>query len=1391
MASFSVKKSLVKLCCSWQAAVLVGGLVVAAGEAYAQMQGYDYLPYRTIITPSVTSSGAIDPSKPGTPGGKDQAFFEGLVPYYFNTHVSFYSGNQSDQLATDLGLTMSHGVINYTPSATRSYAAMVSSPLCQTITTTDAQGNTFDVPNEKMCLLTLTGSSDPTTAVHLKTLPVIVVDGSSALRAKPLTNMIAAQVQQNSTTPMTLTNPEIISVQPGASVDMSQFFYAQSVPKGATNVVTTYDLTPEHVCPISDAKTPGNLPIPSGLTTLCKQTGGIFKMNTLGTLPSFTKITPTTSKGPTFNAPDEDGMYQVDVKVVSHYSLNNTAYQSQAYQTFYIKVGDPASYFNKRMGMVYSYLGGDNPQQQINDYVGDISHINKDLMRSGNSINEDISSIGQLNYITKGTNSDSQTINCDPENKYNPAGYQSACPFWSTKSLNTPYNALLNKAGAFMVHMSPSDRDEVSEYNQAFQTYNNQASVTPLRLTLDFERPKDTQTPEGDALSAEFTSMNQQQMDYLASAYVNEILPYANYNGVSTDFETGFDNYPVVNYFFKNLADRLAFAGKYMGMYDFPNRAFFPPVVAAMAPDGVGIFSAYGGSTHRAPNSSSVYSYNTNLAGALSLQSQGLSPDEADFYAKMLFPDVNCGYVQQGTGYLMRGHGGCVATLYGAKSGNNLMWTATTKYGVTNSASPHVQESAYNLFKQMGMHFAPDLPIAQSDSQSPYYVFLNDPVIKSLSFLSADKFTAKSSLQAVMSPSCTSEPTTLAGVQKCLGESDNLAASWSWPTGSSVPFQVFGSCPADMNSFSTCMMMSGPVKFINTEKNGTTGGYQVTNISNYLNHDADVYRTIPSQTTSDFYGSTAADNPNMVGYVMFALGGVQTEASHSCNTFTGGAQNTRCNEPWYVGFSSQIGDPFYQAYEQSSEHAAAVAPLVNIDNAWRTVNNLLTQMNPAATTAEYWPTVSWAGGLPITAIQDNGSSLQGTFTENAALINAPTTDAVTYQCYVLSHGIPSGTCTITPPSSGSDVATVNVTGADSLDYAVFVVAGDKDNTAITKNSVYIPIVHASTTPVLHWGSAPLSKPVVNGSSATINFMPAYLTGVTGNPEITYSCHVTGDDASAVSCQAITDPSNAYAHQLNLTGLPSGGNVTIALTASADGQSATSNSISIGPDTAGAKLSWTVGNPLGQFTRTGSTATASLTSPLLQNPPTKSYQVSYSCLLNGVKASSSTGSAQPTCVVSGAQPVYKQTTTGTVTISGLTSSQAPTVQLVVQDVDHAAQPVVSNASKVPVGGGSAGPVWAPNALPVPDRKSPAYAEAYFTQATENGVAVPLSSYSCKLDNAAPGDYCHFFEGALPGKAEVAVYTKTASDSPYVTIIATDSKGRTSSSNAQRVPPYKGQ
>ncbi|MDF1796961.1 MAG: hypothetical protein P1U63_10535 [Coxiellaceae bacterium] len=110
----------------------------------------------------------------------------------------------------------------------------------------------------------------------------------------------------------------------------------------------------------------------------------------------------------------------------------------------------------------------------------------------------------------------------------------------------------------------------------------------------------------------DFSSYNPTQRQIVADKITNTInVSGAKLNGITLDLEGGFNSSGATD-FYKAVSDRLAFQGKYFGIYYF-STMFRPEVIAAFGPVGQALVSGYDISSYRvtpqskAPNSVNTY----------------------------------------------------------------------------------------------------------------------------------------------------------------------------------------------------------------------------------------------------------------------------------------------------------------------------------------------------------------------------------------------------------------------------------------------------------------------------------------------------------------------------------------------------------------------------------------------------------------------------------------------------------------------------------------------------------------------------------------------------------------------------------------------------------------
>lgn len=811
------------------------------------------------------------------------------------------------------------------------------------------------------------------------------------------------------------------------------------------------------------------------------------------------------------------GMYQVNIKAtaIGKDVLGNQSTQF-AFQTIYLNVGGvDNNYFYSGvmpLSLLYTYNGQKwskggvspfNPPGQC-PTLAQLSPSNNTYPQTVTRQSADLTTINQI-FGRNGTNySMKLATSVGTQLEYQScAATEDAtqCNFWSTPQLNTPYDQLtsgsyspLNSilggvaqitfpAGTGNLDLALQDQASVCAYSDVFST-----ASSPLKgLLLDFEQPQASGIMAGKALSGEFVSQNDTENQILAASYVKQLFNRPTYVGASLDFEAGFANDQYFTWL-KNLTDRLAFRGQMLADYDFANRAFVPGVVAALGATGMAIFSAYDVVDDRAPIAKSdnvaawgqaVWYNNDDITvGGLTLNKQGLTSAQQSLYATMMAPPLssvialspgiippapvytNCAPYDSAGGYLSGG------TLIKHPCGDSIYdsWSEGIKKWAGAAVQLPSTDTAYDIFKKYGGRFVPVLPIAQSGSQSPYYLIPNP----SLTFA-----TPPNAAPAVVLSNVTTQPKTYQDIETALGKS----AAGVVTSSSSVPFQSFFGCPGitDSTIFTSCLIVSAPVVFHNTANSGS--GYRYPSIEDWLQLDTAVYEYYSPNNKSSASGPGSLPvspvvNPSMIGVAFFGLGDATSEESHGCNNPTSGAAaNTDCFEPWYIGFQTQpydsqtpAVDPFYTYYQNNTSDPAAKSnglsnkyytPLVDNYNTWRVANNLLStyaQQKGLTNGPTAYDTVSWTNrGLPITPFSSNGGNMTATITTDAKL-------ATKYTCWVISHSQPSRTCSVNQVSTNqANLILSSPSGSiQDYDYAVFVRASAGTN-AIYADSVYINI----------------------------------------------------------------------------------------------------------------------------------------------------------------------------------------------------------------------------------------------------------------------------------------------------------------------------------------------
>ncbi|MDF1796963.1 MAG: hypothetical protein P1U63_10545 [Coxiellaceae bacterium] len=1220
---------------------IVGLSAVSAGAYYRQHNNTDtpgnYFPYRELVIPSSNAMG-----NPGTPVYKGQAeLFSGINYYFPNLDTNWKISDSSSfpknsKLASSLYLDRSVGKY---PGLTLVYNKPDTPPInfkyiktnfpnnCKTIIYVDpnpqgvVSGVSYTVPGKLQCNLQITDQGTN------YTLPIILVDGDTALATKSIDDLLSQENTENKKS-FHYTNPLVVASgvtsflydNTNQAAKLDQLFFIPSSGK------VTYSIDSTPVCKsLTDTS---QSKIKSNACTV----GKIYQLKGIGQLPIAVDA-PTITDDNELKFPSDNGLYQVTVR--ADYTSSDGKSKDTAYQTFYMnKPYDPGVFFTYPIVGMYVYGSNKSAETIPNDdynqmarYAKDINTINGSFFRPGTEINELYGAGTQLHY--NGTQ-----IN------------------WLVGQSNTPYNTVLNDWATTKLAQSSAKYPQrnvdipiqskygINDLAHAV-TDGNFPNLNNVHLDVDFEQPSYTYEPPGKSLSAEFPSMNQQQLNTMADLMFSQLVQQnvnsgkRIYNALSTDFEKGFTQSNINNYFFKALSDKLAYQGYFLSVYDFPNRAFVPDTVVALGPTGVGIFSSYDATVYRTPNDAKP-GYNKTVYPAgndMSLNSPlplggGFSETQAALYAQTLTNDQNCDNYVSGSGVATLSRiNACSSTPNSAGFENDRIWRDNF-FSMPGSGQPI---SPIKLFGMMDAHFMPVLSIAASDSQSPYLIHVN-PNVKSIDTITTP------GISAVIDKSCTSNPTSLSQLQACLGQ-----VAYPKIKNAMLPLQLYSACPVNLSSYSQCFMTAGPLhmeNFSSYDGAGVNQGYRVNSPMEFANKSFSQYQGV--RDTGSSVGVRLL-NPNLVGVAAFAYEDVETEGGHGCNVMgLSSGVNTKCYEPWYIGLTPAYGDAFYQAYETSFEagHDAIVSPLINIDDVWKNFDNLVVDVttvesddiNPALRTVKSWPYIAWPhDGLPLKPIScDSSACSSGAVTLDAykvinnsisKQVKAQPVSSLTYRCHVMSRQLPQTSCTIDTKGNIS----LSSTPGDQ-DYAVQISVDDYSDAsvsshAITASSVYVPIVKGSLSSGPYLSSISLSIPNHQGTSATAAFSSAYFINVpkgVAEGQISYecttsfdqkrdfsnnNCSVSGNTVTISNVPTTTDPNKFIAPWVQMKAI-----------GTLNGKTYTSNSpvqaVPFYKNKPGLGMAWPPG-AIKPFQ--GSSSSTTFTGPVYKGAPGK---LTLTCLYNG-------------------------------------------------------------------------------------------------------------------------------------------------------------------------------
>lgn len=588
----------------------------------------------------------------------------------------------------------------------------------------------------------------------------------------------------------------------------------------------------------------------------------------------------------------QDGVYQINVKA--------TAGSESAWQTFYINVNEknPNLAAWQTTGAiatanvigsfpaVYVYSGQD-PDKQTgwpSDFVSygkDIAEFNKDFLYK-NPIQTVLAEIIEMQYNYT-----------DPDTTMYKLSHWALTPL--TGNDNDPADEITAsgiKTNRDNLSLSTFIPQLVDKTQGAFGQYG-----VGLTLNFDFD----------NNVKADFLSFNSSQQNLLADALVYPVLyastlnPPAKIDGLALDLEASF-NQPNAAQTFKKLADRLAYHGKWLSYFAFPEM-FDPNTIAAFGPLGVGSISTYDIANIRAPQDpNTVQAKTIAYQDATDTFNSSFTSIEANQIYNAFYTDANKGNCNTAPTVplplpfdlpTVSPKSWCNISLNDSISENYRRFTS----GPFNQGAGVSPAQAMMSFHG---NYALSLPVAgsateweaveiwQPDFTEPATVMVNPVACSSInnSFLAEND----SSLDVPGSAAYNA-------LSACLQTNVNVGPA---------TVQTFGRCGYEMGStteipYNQCIMVS--------------------NVPGKGANDADV--THPAETDyiqNNLNVYLKEDPQNYVGYAVYAL---QNPAA--AHPFTNGTVNSTIQEPWYVGYNytpaPQNQLPYDPAYSQAANNA--------------------------------------------------------------------------------------------------------------------------------------------------------------------------------------------------------------------------------------------------------------------------------------------------------------------------------------------------------------------------------------------------------------------------------------------------------------------------------------
>ncbi|MDF1758966.1 MAG: hypothetical protein P1U40_00345 [Coxiellaceae bacterium] len=309
------------------------------------------------------------------------------------------------------------------------------------------------------------------------------------------------------------------------------------------------------------------------------------------------------------------GIYQINIKAQGQTSGINDPGEI-AFATFYLNVnsGNPslAEWHNDKYPSAKTNIFNNDYGQGPHPIIGAYTYSNTD---AGNDINNFLNTYE--NYakdLAKINENRTQPINTifaqimgiqySLPNENNPTAYLSSSSYWPVCQ-----DPAANSASCSGMNNDPTQNLKADWVNFDQPTL---STWLPKLSTALGETGLTNNLAFTNAVKADFSSYNPTQQMIVADKIVSTLnMQNVNIDGITLDLEGGFNSPGAVD-FYKAVADRLAFQGKFFGIYYF-STMFTPDVIASFGPLGQALISGYDISSYRvtpsskAPNSINTY----------------------------------------------------------------------------------------------------------------------------------------------------------------------------------------------------------------------------------------------------------------------------------------------------------------------------------------------------------------------------------------------------------------------------------------------------------------------------------------------------------------------------------------------------------------------------------------------------------------------------------------------------------------------------------------------------------------------------------------------------------------------------------------------------------------